>query len=411
MGSKRIVQKVIGYFITLVVGIWLLVQPVFSPQPQSADLETLNGAIDNTTPTLPERTETLFSTQETPQPTLPQPTATPTFNPLSIRPEPGSVCGFDPAITSLLEEFQQDEWVNWIELLSGEKPVTINDETYTIQTRFTESMFSGDPDARGYDFVISQLREWGYEDNINLFEQEFKPFSDSETPTWKNIILVFPGSDPDFSKEQVLLTAHLDSTAKVNPEESAPGADDNGSGVATLLEAARVFRDFTFKRTIKIIFFTGEEQGLQGSRAYVMSYGPEMDNILGVFNVDMFGYDADNDRCFEIHVGWMRDSNLVAGCLADTIEGYDFDLKFDYLVADAIGASDHSSFWRADVGAIEVLENFDTHNYLGGCGSTDINPNYHTQDDRLEAMNVETGHAIARAVIAAVARMAEIMEN
>lgn len=204
------------------------------------------------------------------------------------------------------------------------------------------------------------------------------------------------------------MTAHLDSISQGDPEERAPGADDNGSGVATLLEAARVFKGLSFKRTIKIIFFTGEETGLHGSRAYVLDYAREMDDIIGVFNLDMFGYDGDNDRCFEIHAGWMQDSNIVAGCLADTIEIYEPELKFDYLVDKARGSSDHTSFWAEGVGAIEILENFDTHDYASGCGESDINPNYHTEGDLVGAMNIDTGHAIARAAIAAAARLAEL---
>ena len=58
------------------------------------------------------------------------------------------------------------------------------------------------------------------------------------------------------------------------------------------------------------------------------------------------------------------------------------------------------------MGAVEVLENLDTHYLAGGCGSTDFNPYYHSTGDVIEAMDLEMGHAIARAAIMAVAKLA-----
>lgn len=370
-------------------------------------------AQDTATP-LPASTELAVTEiiEPTPSPTKKAQvvTPTPTDIPQFTRPEPGSVCGINPMVETMLLELEQDQWVHWIALLSGEKPVRMNGETYTIQTRFTESMFSGDPNARAYDFVIGQLRRLGYDDGFNLIEHEYTPFTGSPSDKWKNIIVLIPGSDPELAQEQILMTAHLDSISKKDPQVRAPGADDNGSGVATLLEAASLFKGIEFKRTIKIVFFTGEETGLHGSRAYINRYRQELENVVGVFNLDMFGYDANNDRCFEMHVGWLKSSNVIGGCLADTIEAYDLDLNFEYLIREARGASDHVPFWNEGIGALEVLENFDTHQFIGGCGELDINPNYHTENDLLSAMNTDTGHAIAKAAIAAVARLAEPVE-
>jgi hypothetical protein len=99
------------------------------------------------------------------------------------------------------------------------------------------------------------------------------------------------------------------------------------------------------------------------------------------------------------------------GCLVDLLDAYTLDLKFDYLTNEAISASDHSSFWREGVGAIEVLENFSTHNFENGCGETDRNPNYHTEGDRVSALNLATAHAIARAAILTAATLAEPAGN
>jgi hypothetical protein len=411
MNWKDLLEKLIQLFLTLLVSIGLISGPTMSPIQVSPITPTpLKSSIAATnlnplTPTM----EAAPTTSAIPRTSTPLPPATPTLSPQTLRPQPGSICGYDPRIAALMEGLDQADWVHWVEVLSGEKPVQLNGETYQILTRYSESMFTGNPKARAYEFVLEQLHVWGYQDGVDLFEQEYRPTVIEFDSTWKNIIVLIPGKDPELSQEQTLLTAHLDSISIGNPEERAPGADDNGSGVATLLEAARTFRSLEFKRTIKIVFFTGEEQGLWGSQAYTSRYAHELDDILGVINLDMFGYDSDNDRCFEIHVGWMPESNIVGGCLADVIEGYPVELNVEYIVQDALRASDHASFWDQGVGAIEVLENFSDNGFPYGCGEQDFNPYYHTDKDLIEHMNLDTGHAIAKAAIGAAASLAEII--
>jgi len=409
MDWQNFFEKLIKILVTLLMSIGLISNPNVAPTQVSHITPSLHSLIKTETSPSPDTSTPQVSSTPTPILTTatPKPTTTSTFDPQTLRPEPGSLCGFDPQVAELVEGLDQTDWTYWIELLSGEKPVQMNGETYTILSRFNEAMFSEDPNARADDFILGQLRQWGYQDNVDLFEQEYDPIIMDYEGTWKNIIVVIPGMDPNLSHEQVLLTGHFDSTSIGKPDERAPGADDNGSGTAALLEAAKILRGVPFKRTLKIIFFSGEEQGLFGSQAYVSHYRDELEDIVGVLNLDMFGYDADNDRCFEIHVGWMPESHLIGGCLADIIENYEVDLSFEYIVRDAIGASDHASFWNRNVGAIEVLENFRGNDIPNVCGERDLNPNYHTEDDLISAMNLDTGHAIAKAAIAAVARLAE----
>jgi len=82
--------------------------------------------------------------------------------------------------------------------------------------------------------------------------------------------------------EMVLLTAHFDSW------DPAQGASDNGAGVATVLEAARVLKALQVrpKHTIRFVFFSGEEQLANGSRAYVEQHKGELDNIRAMINTD-----------------------------------------------------------------------------------------------------------------------------
>jgi carboxypeptidase Q len=96
----------------------------------------------------------------------------------------------------------------------------------------------------------------------------------------RNVIADLPGSDP--SGGMVLLGAHFDSW------DPAQGADDDGSGVAGVLEAARVLKALGIapRRTIRFAFFSGEEQACLGSRAYIVAHEKELDSLRTVLIMD-----------------------------------------------------------------------------------------------------------------------------
>jgi hypothetical protein len=89
----------------------------------------------------------------------------------------------------------------------------------------------------------------------------------------------------------VLVTAHLDSiNIQGGPRAPAPGADDNGSGSAGLLQMTRVFRDHRGEHDLRFLLFGGEEEGLFGSKQYVANLpAAEQARIRAVVNMDMIG--------------------------------------------------------------------------------------------------------------------------
>jgi carboxypeptidase Q len=95
----------------------------------------------------------------------------------------------------------------------------------------------------------------------------------------RNVVADLTGADPS---EMVLLCAHFDSW------DPAQGANDNGAGVAAILEGARIIKLLKIqpKHTIRFVFFSGEEELSNGSRAYVERHKNELDNIRAVFNID-----------------------------------------------------------------------------------------------------------------------------
>lgn len=97
--------------------------------------------------------------------------------------------------------------------------------------------------------------------------------------TERNVVADLEGSDPS---QTVLLTAHFDSW------DPAQGANDNGAGVAVVLDAARILKSMGLRpqHTIRFVFFSGEEQSDLGSKAYVDQHKGELDNLWAVINTD-----------------------------------------------------------------------------------------------------------------------------
>ena len=222
-----------------------------------------------------------------------------------------------------------------------------------------------------------------------------------------NIEAELPGTD---GHSQVLITAHLDSLSGMNPfamppGQAAPGADDNASGSAAVLEAARILSQYKFKHTIRFVLFTGEEQWMVGSSAYARKLASAGAQILGVFNMDMIGYDGDDNGLFEIWVGKRSEevfegSSRLAELITQTVEVYELGLVPEVL-DDPRRGGDQAPFWQRGYAAVMVIEDTEY-------GMTyDFNPAYHTPADVLRFLNLAYMKRIAQAVIGAAAQLAE----
>ncbi len=232
-----------------------------------------------------------------------------------------------------------------------------------------------------------------------------------------NIIGVLPGTGR--LSGYYVICAHYDAIAlKSFPgsamwwcENPAPGADDNATGVATVLEAARALSGVSFPFDIRFVLFSGEELGLHGSRAYADSVAgyrkPDSafiappDTIYGVLNVDMIGYKTaagNNDTC---HIVTNAGSVWLADWIVDTAESLYVDLfpSFDaHKIEHPHRYSDHDSFWSRDYDAILAIEHTESRAW---------NPNYHTIDDVRSAIYPSQFASATRMVTGAVARLAD----
>lgn len=135
------------------------------------------------------------------------------------------------------------------------------------------------------NYIVQKYKDFGYADSQITYDN----FTYNST-TVKNVIITKTGTvHPD---EYVIICGHYDSFYGTTTATRSVGANDNGSGVATIMEVARILKNVPTEYSIKFIHFTGEEQGLLGSKNYVNNVvngtTPKM-KIRLVFNIDMIG--------------------------------------------------------------------------------------------------------------------------
>jgi hypothetical protein len=113
---------------------------------------------------------------------------------------------------------------------------------------------------------------------------------EGEGSTSRNVVGWIEGSDAELKAQVIVLGAHFDHLGEARGQLH-PGADDNASGVALVLEAARLLqtRSAPLRRSIALVFFGAEEVGLQGSRAFVRSGPVPIERVAAMVNVDMIG--------------------------------------------------------------------------------------------------------------------------
>jgi hypothetical protein len=171
-----------------------------------------------------------------------------------------------------------------------------------------------------------------------------------------NVVGVLRGTDTP--EQMIIIGGHYDSTS--DNAYIAPGADDNASGTACVLECARVMSAYQFERTIVFIAFGAEEQGLEGSEYYAAQAAASGEDIVAMINVDMLGYLAPGDDVDIDVVGnpasqWLRDQALAVAAtyVPETPAVVGSDL--------AGMGSDHMSFWDQGYAAILLWEDSDQH--------------------------------------------------
>jgi len=267
------------------------------------------------------------------------------------------------------------------------------------------SRYTRDPAAlqEAADYIANRFAALGLDVTLDPL-----PFPREDESVITNVIGTLEGLAPSDERQVWIISAHYDSIASSTPDwtpgDPAPGADDNASGVAAVLEAARLLSRHRFYHTVRFIAFAGEEQGSYGSRHYASQARARGEPIAGVLNLDMIGYETDGAPWFEIHAGLDPGSAFLANAVTRTVEAYGLDLLPQVWTAMAIGRSDHESFWEQGFPALLLIEDTE----LRG-PTQDWNPYYHTVNDTLDKLNLRFLQEMARAAVGSLAHLARPM--
>lgn len=263
---------------------------------------------------------------------------------------------------------------------------------------------------RAADYISGRLRSLGYDMSEHCFNENDREF--------RNIIATRPGMS--YPEQRVVVVAHFDTVA------DTPGADDNASGVALLLELAEILQPFRFERTIHLIGVNLEENriegdsesGTRGSRAlaeHVRKLGWE---IEGVVVLESVAYSSDSAlqtfpagisvpvpemANFIAVIGNEKSLDLVQGFVR-AVERYRIDLRHFAMAVPGNGEampdsrrSDHAPFWDYGYKAVMIT---DTTNFRS--------PHYHGASDTLETLDLDFAGNVCRATGGLLVEMARL---
>ncbi len=238
-------------------------------------------------------------------------------------------------------------------------------------------------------------------------DSDLKPRS-AELPHWKaigetavvrkevevkNVIAVLEGEGPH-ANETIVVGAHYDHLGHGGYGSLAPwttdihnGADDNGSGTASLIEIARKLATSAKKPGRRIVFiaFTGEERGLLGSAHYTKQPKFPLDNTVAMVNLDMVGRLKDN-KLILYGTGTAKEFDALVDEVNNTI-GFDITRK-----PGGYGPSDHASFYAKKIPVFHLF--------------TGTHSDYHRPSDDADKLNIEGMRRIVDFSVDIVERLA-----
>jgi len=191
------------------------------------------------------------------------------------------------------------------------------------------------------NWLEAKFAEFGYD---SVVVDTFFDYSWWGDPvTGHNVFACKPGST--YPLDYIIIGAHRDAVA------TSPGADDNGSGVAAVMELARILKNVDTKMTFIFALFDAEEAGLLGSWAYASEAAERGDRIVFMLNMDMIA-NRYNDQYAKLYYGTDDSYAQLWARLADSLAG----VNITGIMSGSSGGSDHLPFAASGYGAIFVHE-------------------------------------------------------
>lgn len=211
---------------------------------------------------------------------------------------------------------------------------------------------------RAAEYIAQQFREAGLKPAGDFGASYFQTWEEKEQAgkprTMKNVVGVILGKKSGWSSQSVVVGAHYDHLGTVRlqdgPEQTYHGADDNASGIAVLLELARVLSSEPApERSIVFAAFTAEESGRKGSKYYLAHQKRyPADQIIGMLNVDTVGR-LGNNKLLILGSGSAKEwEHIMQGASHQTGVGVE-------LVSEELDSSDQRSFQEARIPAVQFF--------------------------------------------------------
>ena len=251
------------------------------------------------------------------------------------------------------------------------------------------------------DWIMDQFRGLGYKDS---FYHSFKSIIDGEDFSLRNIICNKDG----FSKKLIIICAHYDCIMenKGDPISRAPGANDNASGVSAIIEMARVLTNENLQYSLQFVLFSGEEQGLLGSKSYAKYIKDNKVDLYRLINLDMIGcpFFADNtviierDNNIDPNHNQVRENDLKSIVFGEVMKNLASEVNLEFHL-DSIYDSDYEPF---EANGHVVIGAYD------GSADPKKNSHYHSSSDLPEFINWNYLTAVTKLVLTTVLKIDSI---
>jgi len=269
----------------------------------------------------------------------------------------------DDTVISMIEQVDESIYLGYLENLTGFGP------------RVTETSSC----IAAAQYIYNQFQSMGL--SVRYHPWNYGGYSSN------NVEATINGTD-ESSDDIYIICAHYDTVA------GTVGADDDASGTVAVLIAAYIMSQYQFNHTIKFVAFSGEEEGLYGSRIYAQQAASQGWDIAGVLNCDMISYAITSSDGNNLKVYENTASQWLYTYTVNVNTEYNDYIHLTLHAAGTSSSSDHYYFWQNGYSAVFYFE------YT-------ITPYYHEPEDTIQHINTTYAAKNIRLILATLAELAE----
>ena len=269
----------------------------------------------------------------------------------------------DETVISIIEQVDESIYLGYLENLTGFGPRVTGTSSCIAAAQYIYNQFQ----SMGLSVRYHPWSYGGYSSN--------------------NVEATINGTD-ESSDDIYIICAHYDTVA------GTVGADDDSSGTVAVLIAAYIMSQYQFNHTIKFVAFSGEEEGLYGSRIYAQQAASQGWNIVGVLNCDMISYAITSSDGNNLDVYENTASQWLYTYTVNVNTEYNDYIHLTLHAAGTSSGSDHYYFWQNGYSAVFYFE-------------YEMTPYYHEPEDTIQHINATYAAKNIRLILATLAELSE----